>query len=49
MLCVVFTEGFHEEEKCGRPLGIAFDQQGKMYVADAYYGIFKVDPNTGIC
>ncbi|XP_054258503.1 adipocyte plasma membrane-associated protein Hemomucin-like isoform X2 [Macrosteles quadrilineatus] len=40
-------EGFHEEAKCGRPLGLAFDKKNQMYVADAYYGIFQVDLATG--
>ncbi|KAG8280869.1 hypothetical protein J6590_071361 [Homalodisca vitripennis] len=40
-------EGFHEEDLCGRPLGLAFDKNGMLYVADAYFGIFKVDPSTG--
>uniref|UniRef100_A0A1B6HU41 Strictosidine synthase conserved region domain-containing protein n=1 Tax=Homalodisca liturata TaxID=320908 RepID=A0A1B6HU41_9HEMI len=40
-------EGFHEEDICGRPLGLAFDKNGMLYVADAYFGIFKVDPSTG--
>lgn len=36
-----------EEEKCGRPLGLKFDKQGRLYVVDAYYGVFKVDVKTG--
>jgi len=40
-------EGFHEEDKCGRPLGLTFDKKGQMFVADAYYGIFQVDLGTG--
>lgn len=30
-----------EEHICGRPLGMKFDAAGNLYVADAYYGIFK--------
>lgn len=40
-------DGFHEEDKCGRPLGLSFDTKGSMYVADAYYGIFKVCLTSG--
>jgi len=36
-------DGFHEEHICGRPLGLSMDKNGFLYVADAYYGIFKVD------
>jgi len=36
-------DGLHEEHICGRPLGLAMDKNGYLYVADAYYGIFKVD------
>lgn len=33
--------------KCGRPLGFVFDKtKTHMYVADAFYGIFKVNVNT---
>ncbi|XP_049877787.1 adipocyte plasma membrane-associated protein Hemomucin-like [Pectinophora gossypiella] len=36
-----------QEHKCGRPLGFEIDgKTGKMYVADAYYGIWKVDLKT---
>ncbi|XP_012272003.1 adipocyte plasma membrane-associated protein [Orussus abietinus] len=40
-------EDFWELIKCGRPLGLKFDKHGALYVADAYYGIFKVDVRTG--
>ncbi|GJQ80827.1 Hmu [Trypoxylus dichotomus] len=40
-------KGFHEERICGRPLGIQFDKDGSLIAADAYYGIFRVDVNTG--
>ncbi|KAK0088374.1 hypothetical protein PV325_012272 [Microctonus aethiopoides] len=40
-------DGMWEEEKCGRPLGLKFDKQGRLYVVDAYYGVFKVDVETG--
>lgn len=40
-------KGFHEESKCGRPLGMDFDASGILYVCDAYYGVFKVNPETG--
>ncbi|KAK3932460.1 Adipocyte plasma membrane-associated protein [Frankliniella fusca] len=36
-----------EEHKCGRPLGMKFDAAGNLYVADAYYGIFKYNVQTG--
>lgn len=39
-------DGIYEEEKCGRPLGLKFDKNGKLFVIDAYYGIFKVDVKT---
>lgn len=35
-----------QEEKCGRPLGLQFNSKGDLFVADAYYGIFKVNVNT---
>lgn len=42
-----FTDGIHEPEICGRPLGLSFDGNQNMYVADAYYGIFKVNLSSG--
>lgn len=40
-------EGKWEEDRCGRPLGMRFDKQGNLYVADAYYGIYKIDVKSG--
>lgn len=40
-------DGFWEEKKCGRPLGIRFGPDGFLYVADAYYGLFKVNVSSG--
>lgn len=40
-------KGLYEEKICGRPLGLTFDKTGALYVADAYYGIFKVNVKTG--
>ncbi|XP_051831789.1 adipocyte plasma membrane-associated protein isoform X2 [Antechinus flavipes] len=36
-----------DEPACGRPLGIRVGPNGTLFVADAYQGIFEVDPNTG--
>jgi hypothetical protein len=30
------------EPLCGRPLGMAFDSQANLYVADAYKGLRKI-------
>lgn len=40
-------EGLWEEEVCGRPLGMRFNKQGKLYVIDAYYGLYVVNVTTG--
>ncbi|KYN02964.1 PREDICTED: adipocyte plasma membrane-associated protein-like [Cyphomyrmex costatus] len=40
-------DGIWQEQKCGRPLGLKFDEKGNLYVVDAYYGIFKVNVATG--
>ncbi|XP_063048144.1 adipocyte plasma membrane-associated protein [Engraulis encrasicolus] len=40
--------GSHDDEpRCGRPLGIRLGPNGTLFVADAYLGIFQVDPVTG--
>lgn len=37
------------ESRCGRPLGLRFhNKTGDLYVADAYFGLFKVGPNGGL-
>lgn len=36
-----------EEPTCGRPLGIRVGPNGTLYVADAYLGLFEVNPVTG--
>lgn len=39
--------GQHEENICGRPLGMEFGKDGFLYVADAYHGLFRIDVKTG--
>lgn len=36
-----------EEPNCGRPLGIRLGPNGTLFVADAYLGVFEVNPTTG--
>ncbi|KAF0290714.1 Adipocyte plasma membrane-associated protein [Amphibalanus amphitrite] len=36
-----------DSPRCGRPLGIRFDQQGRLLVADAYLGIHRVNVSSG--
>lgn len=36
-----------EEPSCGRPLGIRIGPNGTLFVADAYLGLFEVNPTTG--
>ncbi|XP_041032359.1 adipocyte plasma membrane-associated protein isoform X4 [Carcharodon carcharias] len=36
-----------DEPTCGRPLGIRVGPNGTLYVADAYYGLFEINPVTG--
>ncbi|XP_057657026.1 adipocyte plasma membrane-associated protein Hemomucin-like isoform X1 [Diorhabda carinulata] len=40
-------KGHYEEHICGRPLGMVFDKNGNMIVADAYYGILRINVKTG--
>ncbi|MEE6474790.1 hypothetical protein FKM82_010498 [Ascaphus truei] len=35
------------EPNCGRPLGIRVGPNGTLFIADAYQGIFEVNPVTG--
>ena len=39
---------FEDEPVCGRPLGMRFDRDGYLIVADAYLGLYKVNVATGI-
>ncbi|OXB68370.1 hypothetical protein ASZ78_015310 [Callipepla squamata] len=36
-----------DEPTCGRPLGIRVGPNNTLFVADAYYGIYEVNPGTG--
>ncbi|XP_006005281.1 adipocyte plasma membrane-associated protein [Latimeria chalumnae] len=36
-----------DEPTCGRPLGIRVGPNDTLFVADAYYGLFEVNPVTG--
>ncbi|XP_030522508.1 protein STRICTOSIDINE SYNTHASE-LIKE 3-like [Rhodamnia argentea] len=37
------------EHICGRPLGLRFDKKtGDLYIADAYFGLMKVEPEGGL-
>ncbi|XP_005754311.1 adipocyte plasma membrane-associated protein isoform X4 [Pundamilia nyererei] len=36
-----------DEPNCGRPLGIRVGPNGTLFVADAYLGLFEVNPTTG--
>ncbi|KAM4599821.1 adipocyte plasma membrane-associated protein [Fundulus diaphanus] len=36
-----------DEPTCGRPLGIRVGPNGTLFVADAYLGMFEVNPTTG--
>nr|ALX00080.1 hemomucin [Melanoplus sanguinipes] len=40
-------EGPWDEEVCGRPAGVKFASDGALIVADMYYGLFRVDVDTG--
>ena len=40
-------KGPYQERICGRPLGMEFDKDGTLLVADAYYGIFRVNVTSG--
>nr|XP_006136955.1 adipocyte plasma membrane-associated protein [Pelodiscus sinensis] len=36
-----------DEPACGRPLGIRVGPKNTLFVADAYYGLYEIDPVTG--
>ena len=46
-LCSDYGSELHAHPTCGRPLGLRL-RDNWLYVADAYYGILKVDIRTGI-
>uniref|UniRef100_A0A803STE7 Adipocyte plasma membrane-associated protein n=1 Tax=Anolis carolinensis TaxID=28377 RepID=A0A803STE7_ANOCA len=39
--------GREDEPTCGRPLGIRVGPKNTLFVADAYYGIFEINPVSG--
>ncbi|KAL0456268.1 UNVERIFIED_CONTAM: protein STRICTOSIDINE SYNTHASE-LIKE 13 [Sesamum latifolium] len=43
------TKQWKIESKCGRPLGLRFGRKtGKLYIADAHYGLMVVGPEGGV-
>ncbi|KAK4708562.1 hypothetical protein R3W88_029487 [Solanum pinnatisectum] len=47
--CQGFYDHSTSEHKCGRPLGLEFDENsGDLYIADAYFGLLVVGPNGGL-
>ncbi|XP_075605623.1 adipocyte plasma membrane-associated protein isoform X2 [Balearica regulorum gibbericeps] len=45
---IVNIGGTREDEPtCGRPLGIRVGPNNTLFVADAYYGLYEVNPGTG--
>ena len=36
----------YQELKCGKPLGLRFDNDGRLIVADPYLGIYRLDLNA---
>ncbi|MBN3317820.1 APMAP protein, partial [Atractosteus spatula] len=47
VLLTDFTGSRDDEPTCGRPLGIRVGPNGTLFVADAYLGLFEVNPVTG--
>jgi hypothetical protein len=45
-LCNDYGPNLHAHRECGRPLGLRL-RENFLYVADAYYGIIKVNVQTG--
>lgn len=45
-LCNDYGANIHSHEKCGRPLGIRL-VGGDLLIADSYFGLFKVNIQTG--
>lgn len=43
----MLSEGSWDVKNCGRIAGLRFGFDGKLYVADAANGIFKVDVDAG--
>ncbi|KAM8810301.1 adipocyte plasma membrane-associated protein isoform 1-T1 [Eudromia elegans] len=38
---------WEDEPTCGRPLGIRVGPNNTLFVADAYHGLFEINPDTG--
>uniref|UniRef100_A0A3B4ZU41 Uncharacterized protein n=1 Tax=Stegastes partitus TaxID=144197 RepID=A0A3B4ZU41_9TELE len=45
--CCCCSGSREDESSCGRPLGIRVGPNGTLFVADAYLGVFEVNPTTG--
>ncbi|MED6110364.1 hypothetical protein PIB30_042153 [Stylosanthes scabra] len=47
-MCDGLTDFSDLQTRCGRPLGLGFNNQtNELYVADAYFGLVKIGPNGG--
>ena len=46
-MCILEDDVYYRLERCGRPLGLRFDNRGYLNVIDPYYGIFRVNATTG--
>ena len=40
-------EAHEQKTVCGRPLGMDFDRQGRLVVADMFMGVYRVDVDRG--
>lgn len=48
-VCKNQTDHEKMEHKCGRPLGLRFNEKtGDLFIADAYLGLLVVGPNGGL-
>ncbi|GFS15432.1 adipocyte plasma membrane-associated protein [Elysia marginata] len=47
LIASLAPQGCRGELQCGRPVGLRMDRQGRLIVADAYRGIFRINVQTG--
>lgn len=47
-VCDKHPPSVHNEHVCGRPLGLRFDKEDNLYIADAYFGLVVMGPEGGV-